>query len=238
MALFEIINGEAVIPYGTRVLHSGAFCDCNELEKVVIPDTVLKIETRAFYNCPNLKEIFIPCTVSVIEVGAFGYCPIVESIVVDEENPRYDSREACNAIIITEKNSILFGCRNTLDNIPISVKRIEKEAFAGGSCTHKLILPRNIKNIGVGAFRDVQGLGVAIIDSSSIKAIPERTFARCSHLWEIYFWGDNVTKIDESAFDGVDLKNIKVPHGKVEQYREVLPERFLNTITEEPALNN
>ena len=37
----------------------------------------------------------------------------VESIKVDPDNPIFDSRENCNAIIHTKRNLMLFGCKNT-----------------------------------------------------------------------------------------------------------------------------
>ena len=233
--MFEIRNGEGIIPYGTRVVPAGSFYGCNELEKIVIPDTVLKIEKRAFYDCRNLKEIFIPCSVSVIELGAFSYCPIVEKIVVDEENPRYDSREDCNAIIITEKNSILFGCGNTMGNIPYSVRRIESEAFIGCCTPSELLIPQNVKYIGAGAFCDAKGMIAAVIDNKSIKTIPEGAFAGCENLHTIRLWSRSINKIAESAFEGIqvgDQTKIEVPFGEGERYRAMLPHRFSNRIVE------
>ena len=222
--MFEIIKGEGIIPHGTRVIPSGSFYNCNELEKIIIPDTVLKIEKYAFYNCPNLKEIFIPCTVSLIEHRAFGYCPSVEKIVVDEENPRYDSRENCNAIVITEKNSILFGCRFSLDNCPRSIRRIESEAFIGCETHCEVLIPESIKSIGTGAFCDALGMIVALIDDRSIKTIPEGAFAGCRNLRTVKLWSRRVNKIAESAFAGANnLSKIEVPVGEGERYSAMLP---------------
>ena len=48
-------------------------------------------------------------------------------MVVASDNPVYDSREGCNAIINTATNTLLFGCKNTV--IPQSVIAIGDYAF-------------------------------------------------------------------------------------------------------------
>lgn len=68
--------------------------------------------------------------------GAFWGCTGLEKITVSEENKVYDSRNNCNAIISTEDNILIVGCKNT--EIPDSVTKIEYHAFEG--CT-------NLKNI-------------------------------------------------------------------------------------------
>ena len=234
MALFDICNGEGVIPQGTRVIPSGAFCDCDELERIVIPDSVLKIEKHAFRNCPNLREIFIPQSVSLIELGAFGYCPSVETIEVHPENQVYDSRKGCNSIIITAKNSVLFGCGKAVHGLPRSIRRIESEAYAGSNIDYfKLFLPSHIKSIGAGAFRDVLGLGVLIILPHSIKTIPAHAFSG-SGVWEVQFWGDNVKRVDSTAFEGARERFcVRVPAERGEFYRALFPEHLSSRVEEE-----
>ena len=52
---------------------------------------------------------------------------LLESIVVDENNPVYDSRDNCNAIIEKETNTLIVGCKNTV--IPKNVMTIGEYAF-------------------------------------------------------------------------------------------------------------
>ena len=227
MTLFDIIDGEGIIPYGMDVIPSGAFCDCDELERIVIPDSVLKIEKHAFRNCPSLREIFIPQSVSLIEVGAFGYCPNVETIEVHPENQVYDSRKGCNAIVVSAKRSVLFGAGKSIHELPKSIRRIESEAYAGCSGIFKLMLPSHIKSIGEGAFRDALDLNVLIIMENSIGTIPAYAFSGAC-VWEVQFWGTNVEKIDSTAFDNgfTGAIRFKVPEEKVDFYRALLPEHI------------
>ena len=75
---------------------------------VVIPATVTYNGTTypvtaigggAFSGCSGLTSIDIPNSVIEIDESALAYCTGLTSIVVESGNPRYDSRNNCNAII-------------------------------------------------------------------------------------------------------------------------------------------
>ena len=36
------------------------------------------------------------------------------TIVVDEDNPYYDSRDNCNAVIDSQTNELIIGCQRTV----------------------------------------------------------------------------------------------------------------------------
>lgn len=122
---------------------SGAFGFVGEtgLTGVTIPETVTTI--TGFFDCPGLTSIHIPKSVMslgstyVDGIGIFEYsrpfqgCSNLERITVDEENPNYDSRGDCNAIIQTWSNELLVGCKNTV--IPDGVESISIDAFASAS---------------------------------------------------------------------------------------------------------
>jgi hypothetical protein len=66
----------------------------------------------AFSRCTSLKNVVIGSGVSSdYYQGANGAwffnCPNIESIIVKEGNPKYDSRDNCNAIVKTEYNGII-----------------------------------------------------------------------------------------------------------------------------------
>jgi len=50
-----------------------AFFGC-EIEKVIIPENVIKIGKHSFFDCINLKEIIIPESVAKIGEQAFLNC--------------------------------------------------------------------------------------------------------------------------------------------------------------------
>jgi hypothetical protein len=60
---------------------------------------------------------------------AFPDCTGLNSITVEKGNTKYDSRDNCNAIIETNTNKLIAGCKNT--TIPNSVTSIGERAFYG-----------------------------------------------------------------------------------------------------------
>lgn len=90
--------------------------------------TVVEIASEAFYRCDLLESVIIPSSVTSIRPFSFYNCKSLMSIVVDAANPKYDSREDCNAVIDTKKNMLVVACKNS--TIPHSVIRIKEYAFA------------------------------------------------------------------------------------------------------------
>ena len=125
-----------------------AFSNCRELKNVNITDGCNVISTYAFKDCHNLQELHIPRSCTSIADNAFSGCK-PESITVAEDNTIYDSRNSCNAIIITSDNAILLGGINTI--IPDSVTTIKSYAFTSGGIS-KLVIPENVSLIDYRAF--------------------------------------------------------------------------------------
>lgn len=110
-----------------KVIGEEAFKGCSSLAEIEISNSVRKICRNAFLGCRSLKRIKIPSSVKLIDGPIFSYCTGLEEITVDENDRWYDSREGCNAIIDSETNELISGCKNTV--IPASVTKIADKAF-------------------------------------------------------------------------------------------------------------
>ena len=119
---------EIVIPSSVTTIYNRAFDGCTSLSSIEIPDSVTSIGKYAFENCTSLSEIVIPASVESIGSLEFDGCISLESIIVDSNNTVYDSRENCNAIIETNSNTLVCGCKTT--KIPNSVTSIGSSAFS------------------------------------------------------------------------------------------------------------
>ena len=51
---------EISIPEGITYIHTGAFDECKQLEKVILPSSLMQCGTAVFHKCDNLKEIIAP----------------------------------------------------------------------------------------------------------------------------------------------------------------------------------
>ncbi len=158
------------------VTHVGnlAFWQC-DVTGVTLPNTITTIETQAFMEC-TLDSIYIPASVTSIEPGAFGGCNQLVSIQVDENNPVYDSRENCNAIIETATNTMVCATLGTV--IPSSVTAIGELCFGNypdGLHISSIVIPDQVVSIGAQAFMFCCNLQDVTI-GSSVASIGERAF--------------------------------------------------------------
>ncbi len=153
------------IPYGVEIIGTFAFADCKNLKSISIPDSVTSIQLGAFDDCNSLESIIIPKSVISIgeeggesfgTEGIFCRCSNLAEIRVEEGNPVYDSRKNCNAIIETETNKLISGCKNTI--IPDNVVSIGNDAFNGCSNLGSISIPGSVTSIGDGAFADCSNL--------------------------------------------------------------------------------
>ena len=114
-----------------------------------IPESVTTIANYAFVGL-GFNSITISQGVKCIRDYAFQYCNNLTSIVVDENNIVYDSRNSCNAIIETNSNTLVVGCSTTV--IPESVSAIGINAFCGCGSLTSITIPENVTCIGNWAF--------------------------------------------------------------------------------------
>lgn len=139
--------GVILIPDTVTKIRHFAFEKCSNLQDVVIPESVNEIEEGAFLECPKIRNVYIPK--SVTKIGGYSITTSAETIKVDPENPVYDSRNDCNAIIETNTNTLINGCCGTI--IPDSVTKIAESAFQFCSYFHFRI-PDSVREIEPNAF--------------------------------------------------------------------------------------
>ena len=192
---YDIQNGKAIIPEWETEIKEGAFVVCKELTSVELPQWIKKIGKEAFYGCENLTDVTLPEWVEeirngafcgcknlksitlprwVTEIGhsAFSGCSSLTSISVSKDNKVYDSREDCNAIIHTESNTLISGCKNTT-------------------------IPPSVTEIGIYAFKDCSSL-TSITIPPSVTKIGDWDFSYCSNLTEVRIPKD--CHVDNDAF--------------------------------------
>ena len=143
------------IPSSVNSIGEGAFEDCSSLSSITIPESVKSVGDCAFYGCSGLTSVVIPSSVTSIGTPFRG-CSNLTSIVVDSANPKYDSRNNCNAIIETITNVLVQGCSNTI--IPNSVRSIGQYAFCVLDNFTSINIPNGVTSIGNYAFSNCSNL--------------------------------------------------------------------------------
>ena len=148
-AFDNCLNMKSVsLPSSLRVIGSYAFNECFALQSVILPNHLERIEDNAFQNC-DLEEVFIPASVISVTASAFNGNNRLRKVVVSDDNPIYDSREHCNAIIETATNTMVTGSVTAF--FPRSVDKMSDEPFTGYN-RPSIVIPRQVKQIGQWAF--------------------------------------------------------------------------------------
>ena len=137
------------IPNSVTTIGDEVFSGCTGLTSVTIPNSVTTIGDEVFISCTGLTSITIPKSVTKIGDGIFTATGL-ETIIVENSNPVYDSRDNGNAIIETKTNTLIAGCKNTV--IPGSVTTINDFAFFLCPGLTSIVIPNSVTSIGECAF--------------------------------------------------------------------------------------
>ena len=121
------------------------FYNFNNLEKVILPDSMEDIGISAFAFCSSLEEIKLPQNIKRIRQYTFDSCTSLEKIIIPE------------GVEVIEKNAF-WQCKNLKKVIlPKTLEIIQDNAFL--SCNNlEIIIPENVKKIGYKAFGYVQSI--------------------------------------------------------------------------------
>ena len=249
---FDGCSGLTSVTIGNSVTSIGeyAFRGCSGLTSVTIPNSVTSIGEGAFIVCFGLKSVTIPNSVESIGTGAFSSCYGLTEMKVDANNPKYDSRENCNAIIETSSNTLISGCQTTVIpnsvtsiggyafyycesltsvTIPNSVTSIGYYAFAGCSALTSVTIGNSVTSIGDYAFYGCSAL-TSVTIGSGVTSIGVRAFYKCESLQDVYCYAEKVPDAwpdsdNGHAFSISNYKNatLHVPAGSIESYKSTEP---------------
>ncbi len=132
------------LPVTITSIRAWAFNRCSALEHIDLPERLQTIEHDAFIDS-GLRSIYIPAATTSIATTAMSSCRQLTSVVVSADNPVYDSRDSCNAIIETQTNMMVSG--STVATIPRSVTSLSDECFNFFN-PKELTIPAQITRIG------------------------------------------------------------------------------------------
>ena len=239
-------TGDLVIPNSVVTIEPSAFHTCYAFDgDLILGNSVSTIGAWAFNSCDGLTGVLnIPSNVASIGEDAFVYCNF-SGIVVDPENPNYDSRNDCNAIIATSTNELTTGCKNTV--IPNTVTAIGNNAFKGitgmtsieipdsvvsignnafATCfdlTGDLVIPNSVTHIGESAFFQCEGLNGKLVIGESVSYIGDWAFRRCSHISAAVSLATTPptlgTDLGGMVFAEFGVQTLTVPCGCIEIYQ-------------------
>lgn len=132
-----------------------------KLASIELPEQITEIATQAFMGCSALTSLHVHKDIN--KVGdRILLNTNVKTITVADDNPIYDSRENCNAIIETATNTLITGCAKTI--IPDGVVSIKTGAL---QCLglEKLEIPSSVTTLGDYCLSEYKGTFVEFPDT-------------------------------------------------------------------------
>lgn len=96
---------------------AGAFYQCENLYRIVLPANVKEITNKMFMDCKKLTEITMPDTVEVIDVAAFSGCTSLKEISISSGIKRIKESafEGCSSL-----TTVVINQKNTVDDFEIA----------------------------------------------------------------------------------------------------------------------
>ncbi len=210
---------ELNIPITVTYIDSSSISYCNNLESITLSGN-LADGNEIVTTCDNLNSLFLSKTVNNYTYMTVVGCPKISTISVSPDNPIYDSRDNCNAVIETATNTLISGCKNTV--IPNTVEIIGSYALSmydlgGRLIFNTLNIPDSVETIGVGAFCDIQC--ESIIIGTGIKNIGNTAFYGIYNLEQITCKAATPPVLGNNTLTNIGSPTIYVPSGSVNAYK-------------------
>ncbi len=205
-------NCNAIIESSTGMLLFGSNAS-------TIPEGVTAIADNAFRNCMMLSSLRIPST--LLSLGKLSFSGSgIRAISVAEGNPKFDSRDGCNAIIETATNTLFLGCsttvipptvkvigsyafRTTRDLeeivIPEGVEEIKESAFTYNTKVKEIRLPSTLKSVGSMAFYGLTNLETIYL-TKQLQSLTDMIFTGSDHLSDVYCYSEIVPEAGDYCF--------------------------------------
>lgn len=154
------------------------------VSKIIFPDYVTSVREGAFSDCDILTSVTILGSVTSVENNAFDDCNSLETIMVEENNTNYSSKDGI--LYNNAKTEFIYipkAIKGTV-TIPNSVTSIGSSAFSGRNSLTSINIPNSVTSIGSYAFRGCTGLA-SITIPNSVTSIGISAFNGCSGLESI-----------------------------------------------------
>ena len=202
------VSGVVNIPsevngFTVKAIGKAAFRELRNITVVTIPNSVITMERSVFDDCSNLTSVSIPGSVTSIGVRLFTSCKKLTSVTVANDNPVYDSRNNCNAIIETATNKLIVGSIASV--IPESVVTIGPRAFEEIGGMVNVVIPEGVTGIEELAFVDCSDLKEVTLPST-LTSISMDAFGECPSITKVVCLITNPFAIDKWTF-GIEDTN-------------------------------
>lgn len=201
-----------MIPSSVRRIGSKSFYQCHNLKLIIFDSKSSKLEEigrEAFFECEKLISVtMLPATVRTIGKGCFSKCASLKSVTFSASN------EVPSLVEIPRKMFVDCSSLETVNNVPVSIRKIGKSAFSRCSKLTELTFSQNEKEGNVlcideicdFAFNECSSFCDMFQLPLTVRRIGKASFFKCVKLNRLCFKiasSDNsfcLDEIDDDAF--------------------------------------
>ena len=189
------------LPEGVRDIGEFAFADCDNLCRVNLPEGLISLGDCAFDHCEGLTEIALPDSLREVGANPFHSCANLFDIFV---SPDHEYLATIDGVLFSKPDRRLvcypMGYSAGRYSVPEGVLDIGAMAFDRDLYLEEVVLPKSLVSIGDGAFNGCEGLRAMNLPAG-VKSIGEDAM-RCKNL-TITFEGD------QNAWQLAGLESVK-----------------------------
>lgn len=192
---------------GLTTLKAYAFRDCNNLEHIILPETLVGTFTRTvFLNCSSLTEINIPSGITGFSDNIWAGTNIERVYITDMD--AWCSMDCTNSPMIKANRLILNGQDVTHVVFPKHLSKINNYTFFNISTLKSIVLHDNVNELGDRCFSQS---AIEHIDiPEGITQIPSYCFYRCENLKDVIL-PSTITTLKDRSFTSCDtLRSITI----------------------------
>jgi len=165
------------IPSSVLIIGVDAFSFCSNLLEVTIPESVVSILEGAFQGCSSIKSIIIPKNVDCIGLSAFTGCASLSSIII-KGNPNDIGWLAFYDTAFHRDNSNWQNLALYIGNCLVDAKKSIKSCVVRDDTT--IIADHTFNNC-----KELTNITIP----SSVTIIGDQAFRYCTELTDIYYEG-------------------------------------------------
>ena len=164
---------------GLEHIADSAFCACQNLAAVMLPQGLKTVGRHAFASCYAITEMDLPYSVTSIGTGAFRVCTRLEKVTLPDD-----------AVDLGER---LFDyCTHlTTVHLPENLTAIPANMFVNCKRLKSIYIPRYVESVGVSAFYGCPELTTvkkpAVLPDTNIPDVPDMQYYHIlSGDWEAF----------------------------------------------------
>lgn len=220
-----ISNISYTIPTEVEIIYYNCFNYNEQLETVIMPETIKEIQYGAFYCCRNINGIKIPSSCEKIGQFAF-YQTTIESIYIPAcvkflNSGALSGMNKLESISVSENNSIYYSNNDIL----YSSKNKSLELYPAQKQDIEFTIPDGIVSIEMSAIENNRYLETISIPET-VEYIGYNNFNSCINLKKVNM-PYSITKIEDSCFYNDNIT--------IYGYEGTYPEKYVANYKDETA---